>query len=574
MAQTWQQYGPGGASLDFRTPYYRGAWSAAAPAGFRLQLSVERPYRVELALRSVGPAGGALHRIERVSAGVLRLDGRWLISSSADLEVTFLGREGLAWTRVSGARVEDRRGWAAARMRAPRQIGLQIADLHAPRPVGDATQAAEALGLPGIDPRFDASLIAQMRMLAQAQLGGELVPGDPINYPDPWLRDAAYILVALARAGQTERLRELAEPIAARDYFGGFGSEADAPGLALWALGEVSAALSDEEFDSRVWPHVVRKSEIIERLLTARADIRSPFHGRAVPAHRGHPDLDLVAEAARNGLIFGRMDWHRPVFYVNGVSYLGLVHASELARSLGHAEEAQRWDRTAEEIRERWRAAFLNPRMDGDRRNDRTAIVGLWPADIADPLPYSQLLEERWVERRFGGSGGFKQRPLWTYFDLAEAHQWLRLGRPERAWQTLEWFWDRQPAPGLFALWEGDAEENSARLWQQTRGWVQPKGVTPHFWSSAEMLLLQLAMLVEVEGSPVSGTLVIGPGVPRSWLARPFRVGPIGTAAGPVEWSWTGSQVTVSAPAELPVRLGPAFPTGTPITVSVRPGSR
>ena len=143
---------------------------------------------------------------------------------------------------------------------------------------------------------------------------------------------------------------------------------------------------------------------------------------------------------------------------------------------------------------------------------------------------------------------------------VAEAHQWLRRGRPDRVWRTLDWLWTRQPLPGLYTQWEGWGEENGFGLRKQMRGWMRPPDVTPHNWSAAEMLL-QLAMLAETQEGEDSDDLVIGAGVPAAWLSRRIAVSDIGTAAGFVDRTRNGREVAVTIHgAAVPVRLGPAFP--------------
>src|SRR5690606_33940447 len=113
---------------------------------------------------------------------------------------------------------------------------------------------------------------------------------------------------------------------------------------------------------------------------------------------------------------------------------------------------------------------------------------------------------------------------LWTYFTLAEAHQHLRLGRPDRAQQIIDLFASRQPAPGLYTFWEGVGEENSFGLWARTRGWARPPHVTPHYWAAAEMLLLQLAMLAYRDGD----TVVVGAGITPNQLGSELSVEGVG----------------------------------------------
>jgi hypothetical protein len=160
-------------------------------------------------------------------------------------------------------------------------------------------------------------------------------------------------------------------------------------------------------------------------------------------------------------------------------------------------------------------------------------------------------------------TGDFTERPLWTYFELAKARQWLRLERPDRTWQTLEYFWKQSPAPGLFTQWESDKEEHSFDRWVRSRGWANPRHVTPHYWSAAEMILTQAAMLAYVDND----TLVIGAGVPQSWLSKPLRVTGLITDVGPVSWSWDGRGLHVrTCNATVKVR-GAHELSETPITV-------
>jgi len=128
----------------------------------------------------------------------------------------------------------------------------------------------------------------------------------------------------------------------------------------------------------------------------------------------------------------------------------------------------------------------------------------------------------------------------------------------------LRWYWQHQTSPGLYTWWEDKEEGNSYYLWDQVRGWVNPKMVTPHYWTSAEVLLLQLDMLA----MPVTGSrgpaLVLGAGVPPAWLADSLGVGGLRVRGRTVDWAWDRHRVRASVRgAPIEVRLGPAFPPGT-----------
>jgi hypothetical protein len=285
-----------------------------------------------------------------------------------------------------------------------------------------------------------------------------------------------------------------------------------------------------------------------------------------VPKHWNDPELSLVCEPARDGLIVGRMDHHRPLLFVNAVSYRGLLSAAALAERQEHRQDAARWRRRASELQQAWVRALKPP----ESENELTYINGLWPTWVGEPEREMFLrgLESKWKKLR-EDDGSYRETPLWTYFEIADAHQWLYLDRPDRAWTTLRWFWDHQASPGLYTWWEGKGEENTFHLWEQVRGWVNPTHVTPHYWTAAEMLLLQLDMLAYVDEAASEPTVVIGAGVPAEWLKRPLTVRGVSTRLGQIDWTWKDGTVgVVIRGARCKVRLGPAFAPDTRLQVS------
>ena len=73
------------------------------------------------------------------------------------------------------------------------------------------------------------------------------------------------------------------------------------------------------EFDQWLWPHVSRKAALIETMLQTSSNLYQKVEGPIVPANKGNPNLSLVAEPARDGLIVGKMDHQRPVLFVNAI---------------------------------------------------------------------------------------------------------------------------------------------------------------------------------------------------------------------------------------------------------------
>ncbi len=556
------------------TSYYQALWSSIGSKRWQLNLKTQANTDTKLmvVIRSVGPAGGPIRSLDWDGQRLL-INNRWSVKSDSALTKLYLGQEGTQDWKIKRSPLSQWKGdngWGYARFEIADSSdwNLIIEDSISAPTIGlSTTEARSTLELNLPDKRFTDSLNAQVAHLMMSVVDRQTRPGEPTNYPLPWLRDGAYAVVALARAGQLEVAKELSTYFAENDFFGGFGPEADAPGLGIWALVEVAERLDQPGYNQWLWPHIHRKAEFIFRMLATNQPIHQTVTGPIVPERKDDPDLTLVAEPARNGLIVGRMDNHRPLLFVNAVSYRGLIDAAALADKVNQPADAKRWRTKAANLKQAWEKAFIPP----EAENDRTYISSLWPTWVAasrtDAL--SQGLQRRWTKLR-NAQGGFRSTPLWTYFDIAEAHQWLFLNQPERVWATLRWFWEHQASPGLYTWWEGNGEENSFHRWEHVRGWVNPPYVTPHYWTAAEMLLLQLDMLAYIDQAVSKPTVVLAAGIPVEWLDKPMSVRGLPILNGEVDWSWDGKQMRVklrNKSSSIDVKLGKVFHSSTPLSI-------
>ena len=574
LAEVQQRYAWDGSTaipgIATETPYYRALWSYGGDGIWQLTLSpkLQHDQSLSVLIRSVGPAGGPIHQLHW-SGSELRVNDNWNVMAAKPLILAAMGHEGDAgWLKAvnHNHNWQGADGWGYARFELNSSRPFQLT-LRGPAPNTNLpfTSTKSSLDIQLPDSRFAESLNDQVANLMMSTVRNETRPGEPVNYPLAWLRDGAYTLTALARAGRIDTARAIAQYFAEHDFFGGFGPEADAPGLSLWALEEVALRAHDPAFDHYLWPHVVRKTELIHTMRHTTTSLYREPYGPIVPQHRQQKDLNLLCEPSRNGLIIGRMDWHRPILFINAVSYRGLLSAADLADRLHHPEQASAWRAEAGELQEAWLAAFPDRKLE----NDRTYISALWPTGVAgkDKQEFESRLAAYW-SKSHDSSGNYRETPLWTYFNIAEAHQWLLLNKPNRAWSTVDWFWSHQASPGLYTWWEGKGEENTFHGWDEIRGWVHPAHVTPHYWTAAEMLLLQMDMLAykdHQEGSDI----VVGAGVKPEWLNGPMRVTGAPAGAATVDWNWNQKRLIVKVHrSRLPIRLGPAFPPGTPLEVS------
>jgi len=560
-------------SLATATPFYRCVWSVVKSGQWQLTVQgIPKGMSVHVVIRSVGPAGGPLENLSWDGAQLL-LNRRWVVQGTpAPVTVSVGSEEGTAWTQAPAAKTShaDPDGWGYAR------LTLASAPVHTftlrdtvpqfKSPLAfDRVQSTLEMDLP--DKRFVTSLNAQAAHLMMGFEGNQTRPGEPVNYPLAWERDGAYGVVAMARCGQLDVARELGVYFAENDYFGGFGAEGDAPGSAIGALVDVASILNDADFSKWLWPHVERKAALIYEMLSATQRITKEWIGPIVPSCVTNPLIPVICDATRNGLIAGTMDHHFPILYINAISYRGLRQAAKLATRLGKHAEAKRFLETAAVLQRGWQGGFLTD----EAKNERTYMSSLWPSWVAakDPAPFREKLETRWQTTK-DAAGAPLKRPLWTYFNAGEAHQWLFLDEPDRVWQTLAYFWATDCSPGLYAYWEGNGEENAFRQWENIRGWLTPRYVTPHYWTAAEMLLLQLDMLAYVSEFGEEPVLVIGAGVPAAWLKHPMHVQGLPTSLGSVGWTYKDNTVTVDVAGseKCAVRLGIGFGKDTKLIVS------
>jgi len=193
----------------------------------------------------------------------------------------------------------------------------------------------------------------------------------------------------------------------------------------------------------------------------------------------------------------------------------------------------------------------------------------IWPAaGLANASPeLTAHLEGGWSEYT---RDNYWQPARRNALQVAEAHQWLLLGRGERAWTTLTSFWEHSELPGLYVWKTESSRENSFNAWTPVRGWLEGQdSVAPSYEVAAEMLLLQLDMLARVDETAARPTLVIGAGIPASWLDGDLRAEDLFTPLGRVDWTWDRHELNVRVHrSRASVRLGDAFAPNTPVKIT------
>jgi hypothetical protein len=94
-------------------------------------------------------------------------------------------------------------------------------------------------------------------------------PGDPMSYHFRGCGTKPTSLWHLPAAAIWPSQKSYRRGWPKNDFFGGFGSEADAPGLAILSLTAMAKQLDDLHYDSWLWPHIRRKAEHIVGMLSS-----------------------------------------------------------------------------------------------------------------------------------------------------------------------------------------------------------------------------------------------------------------------------------------------------------------
>ncbi|MBC8081521.1 MAG: hypothetical protein H7X86_14350 [Gorillibacterium sp.] len=349
-----------------------------------------------------------------------------------------------------------------------------------------------------------------------------------ITYPLFWLRDGVYIINALDKAGLHDEARLQLDKLKDYLFAGGFGAEPDAFGEAIWPFLTHYRLTGDKAWLQEIYPFISHRADWIIRCRHTTEYLYDDVEMR-VPDQRNSAQTDLICEPAKDGLIIGRMDWHRPIIWINAFSYLGLQAVAEMAEDLGLTEDSAHYAAEAEDLKEALkRYALINF---GD--NERDTVCAIWPtrAFSTDSAHVLENMEKWWQQVRLQGKGEYKAEPLWKYFELGQAHNYLWVGDRDKVWLSVDHYLEHHDVKGLYGWLEDN--HDIVEFWSRIEGWYKLPSRQPHGWVSSEFFLLLRDMLAYEQGQ----TLVIGEGIPAAWMAeqRPLHVLRLPTHFGPVD---------------------------------------
>jgi hypothetical protein len=431
------------------------------------------------------------------------------------------------------------------------------------------------LQLPGDDGRLIAdTLRTSLAHMLLSRQGPALRPGTR-SYARTWIRDGAMMVAGLLRLGEADAAREFTDWYAGHIFASGKvpccvdqrGAdpvvENDSHGQYLYAVAEVLRHTGDDNWAARHWPQlrkVVAWMEALrqsERTPANRAAARAHFFGLMPPSisHEGYSDKAAYS------------------YWDNFWALRGYKDAAQLAKRLGHADDARRWAAWGGEF-ERELAASIEAAAHvhgldhiagaADRGDfDATSTtMALNPAQAAVSTALLHATFERYWNEMQGRSQGRRPWKDYTPYELRNVGALVRLGHPERAHAMLDFFFRHQRPAG----------------WKQWAEVVLPDpreprflGDMPHAWVSSDYVRSALDLLAYDDEQ--EGTLIIGAGLKPEWLQRggivlrglstpygPFDMSIQRQGAGwrvelPRKMSGLGGGLRLRWPAELPLPM-------------------
>jgi hypothetical protein len=340
-------------------------------------------------------------------------------------------------------------------------------------------------------------------------------PG-PLAHDALWVRDAAYIGLALLQFGHADAVRAYIPAVfAAQEPDGRVppiqgenipwdDDEWDSQGEAIFLVTSYYRYTGDRDTLREWYPALRAAARFIAELRASQADSEGPARG-LLPPSKSAEDI-------------GPPDWHH--YWDDFWAVAGLEEAAYAAHELGEDADATWMQAEADALREAILASIESvmgaeppyipsavENVDGSAMA-RGTVPALWPVEV---LPREMPLIARsfdhyyqlWIAP-YGGGFRHREGQFWTYGGLELAHAYLRLGRMDVLHQILAWTLRHQTLPGTFAWAEQVSPADGGFS----------GGDMPHAWAAASYATLVREMLISERGD----ALELFSGVPDWWL--------------------------------------------------------
>ncbi|HXH39032.1 MAG TPA: coagulation factor 5/8 type domain-containing protein, partial [Thermoanaerobaculia bacterium] len=296
--------------------------------------------------------------------------------------------------------------------------------------------------------------------------------------------------------------------------------EHDSHGEFIYLVAEYARLTGDRSLAREVWPHVEKAADYIDLL---RHQTTGEFKGLLPPSisHEGYSAKPMHS------------------YWDDFFALRGLDDATWLAEQLGESDAASRFatsrDEFARDFHGSIRRAIEFHHIDyipgcadlGDFDPTSTTI-GIEPGGDLANLPHDAVVHEftRAWDAALARMDGKRPWKDYTPYELRQVGTFVHLGWRDRAQRLLAFFFDDRRPQG----WNQWAEVVS----QDYRG-ATYLGDIPHLWVGSDFVRSFIDMLVYEREEDQA--LVIGAGIPDSWLDKGVRVHGLRTIYGPLDFS-------------------------------------
>jgi hypothetical protein len=380
---------------------------------------------------------------------------------------------------------------------------------------------------------------------------GPAIRGGARNYRRSWIRDGSLASTMLLRVGLDEDVRDYIRWFAPYQFADGKipccvdsrgadpVNEHDSHGEFIYLVAEYARLTGDLSLAREMWPHVEKAASYIDMLRTGVGSRGSGVGAGSLT--NGQPATDnlfiglLPPSISHEGYSAKPMHSYWDDFF----ALRGLKDATWLAEKLGKTEDAARFAKSRDEFSHDFHASirraidlhhidYIPGSADLGDFDPTSTTIGIEPGGDLANLPHDAVIREftrAWDEALARMEG---QRPWkdYTPYELRQVGTFIHLGWRDRAQRLLAFFLDDRRPRGWNQWAEVVAQDYRSATYL---------GDIPHLWVGSDFVRSFIDMIVYEREE--DDALVLGAGIPSSWLDHGVRVHGLRTIYGPLDFS-------------------------------------
>jgi hypothetical protein len=361
---------------------------------------------------------------------------------------------------------------------------------------------------------------------------GPAIRGGARNYRRSWIRDGSLASTMLLRFGLDDDVRDYIRWFAPYQFASGKipccvdtrgadpVDEHDSHGEFIYLVAEYARLTGDRSLAREIWPHVEKAADYIDVL---RHQTTGEYDGLLPPSisHEGYSAKPMHS------------------YWDDFFALRGLKDAAWLADQLGHRDAATRFATSRDEFAHDFHASiqraiehhhidYIPGSADLGDFDPTSTTIGIEPGGDLANLPHDAVIDEftrAWDESlaRMEGRRAWKD---YTPYELRQVGTFVHLGWRDRAQRLLAFFLDDRRPSGWKQWAEVVAQDYRSPTYL---------GDIPHLWVGSDFVRSFIDMIAYEREE--DDALVLGAGIPSSWLERGIRVHGLRTIYGPLDFS-------------------------------------